>query len=176
MIIVQFALSGWQVACIAAVMAVFYPVPNETSEENERQTEIKRLVDLVTSARSPRLQEAYETKLEALLAESEKTPNIERDADLSIPYRTAFDKATTLLKNPHSVWEKVPVTEKHRLYLFLFDGKISYSRENGYRTADVTSFSSLFQDFLQQQQVLKKILYLAQVMKWLLQEPELKEN
>ncbi len=67
--------------------------------------------------------------------------------DLSIPYRTAIDKATKLLKSPYSVWQKIDIHEKHRLFYFLFEEKLSYSRTNGYRTDKNISAVRLFEEF-----------------------------
>ncbi len=119
-------------------------------EVEDRKSKIKQLMDMATQTRSPKVREAYETQIEELLTENETTPDPNQKIDLTIPYRTALDKATALLKNPHDVWQKLPAIEKQRLYYFIFDKRIAYDKETGYRTADVTSFSSLFQGFLQQ--------------------------
>lgn len=119
-------------------------------QAEERKKKIKQLADAASETSSLKVRKTYEAQIEELMTEDEKSPSGNQDIDLTIPYRTALDKATTLLKNPHSVWEKVSAIEKHRLYYFIFDQRIAYSRESGYRTAEAVPFSSLFQDFLQQ--------------------------
>lgn len=67
--------------------------------------------------------------------------------DLGVPYRTALKKATTLIRSPYSVWRKMPVREQHELFFFLFDEKIVYARNSGYRTSETTTAARLFEDF-----------------------------
>ena len=66
--------------------------------------------------------------------------------DLSIPYRTALDKATKTLENPISIWDSVDVHEQHRLFFFLFEAKLQYDKEDGYRTGDSLSTTRLFEE------------------------------
>jgi hypothetical protein len=48
------------------------------------------------------------------------------------------------------LWKNLPAVEKQRLFYFIFDKRIAYSRENGYRTAEAMPFSSLFEGFTKQ--------------------------
>lgn len=67
--------------------------------------------------------------------------------ELDIPYRTALKKATALVKNPYFVWKKLSVTEQHELFYFIFDGKITYTKNEGFRTAEMPTAARLFEDF-----------------------------
>lgn len=66
---------------------------------------------------------------------------------LEVPYRTALDKATKLLKNPHSIWEGFDVLEQHRLFFFIFEQKLPYNQLTGYRTEGITTISAFFEEF-----------------------------
>ena len=111
---------------------------------------IKQLTDAASQARSHKVREAYELQIEELLTEEETSPDPTQKIDLAIPYRTALDKATALLKNPYAIWKNLSAVEKQRLYYFIFDKRIAYSKENGYRTAEAMPFPSLFQGFVKQ--------------------------
>ena len=67
-----------------------------------------------------------------------------------MPYRTALGKSADVLKNPIKIWEKVDVAEKHRLFYFLFEKRLAYSKEDGYRTANELSSTRLFESFADQ--------------------------
>ncbi|MBI4599283.1 recombinase family protein [Candidatus Uhrbacteria bacterium] len=117
------------------------------SAEKERKLMIQQLTDLAVHARSQKVRETYEAQIEKLALNGEAAP---QTTDLTVPYRTAFEKATAMLENPVDVWKKTSAVEKQRLFFFVFDKRIAYNRENGYRTDETSLFSSLFQDFLQQ--------------------------
>lgn len=86
-------------------------------------------------------------KLEDKLTAQEQGINRE-NIDLSIPYRTALDKATGLLNNPYKIWKKLDVFEKQKLFFFIFDEKIPYHQKDGYRTAEKPYSIRLFEDFV----------------------------
>jgi site-specific DNA recombinase len=118
--------------------------------EDERKLKIKQLTEMVLKARSKELQEVYEAQIEEAAKETSASTEAIQEIDLDIPYRTALSKATTLLRNPYIAWHKVSAVEKQRLYYFIFDRKISYSRFEGYRTAEESMVSSLFEGFIKQ--------------------------
>ena len=102
-------------------------------------------------ARSEQVKAAYETQMEEMedaLHDPENQPLDE--IDFSIPYRTALDKATRMLKNPSDAWEKLDVREKHKLFFFVFERKLAYSIKTGYRTNEITTAARLFEDFVVQ--------------------------
>lgn len=117
--------------------------------EDERKLKIKQLAEMAMKARTEKLRRVYEAQIEEM-PDGETSLDPSQKIDLTVPYRTALDKATAMLKNPYDVWQKVSVIEKQRLYYFIFDKRIAYSRENGYRTAEASSFSLLFEGFVKQ--------------------------
>jgi len=68
--------------------------------------------------------------------------------DIDIPYRTALDKSTKLLKSPYDIWVSVDVHEKQRMFFFVFDKKLPYSKETGYRTEEILCATRLFEEFV----------------------------
>lgn len=67
-----------------------------------------------------------------------------------LSYRTAFTKATAMLKNPVSIWDSVDHLEKQRLFFFLFDSRLAYSKTDAFRTADTLSSTRIFEEFADQ--------------------------
>jgi site-specific DNA recombinase len=119
-------------------------------EVKELDSKISLLTDKVLNAKSEEIANAYERQIEKTeneLKQKKQRINSE-DLDLSIPYRTALEKATGLLKNPYKIWSKLDIFEKQKLFFFIFDGKIPYHKETGYRTAEKPYSISLFEDFV----------------------------
>ena len=69
-------------------------------------------------------------------------------SDVDVPYRTALDKSTKLLKSPYDIWVSVDVREKQKMFYFIFDEKLAYSKKAGYRTDKLPSAVRLFEEFV----------------------------
>ncbi len=41
----------------------------------------------------------------------------------------------------------MPVREQHELFFFIFDAKLTYSKKDGYRTAETPTAARLFEGF-----------------------------
>ena len=110
---------------------------------------IRQLSDRAVNAKTEALVEVYEKQIEELL-EQKSGINTEgfTTEDLDIPYRTALDKATTLLKSPYKIWTQLDVFEQHKLFFFIFDEKLPYSKLEGYRTDKIPSAIRLFEEFV----------------------------
>lgn len=113
------------------------------------EQKVKDLTELVRTAKSKTLRDAYEAELEAAAKELADT-NREQNVDLKVPYRTALNKSLALLKNPVSVWDIVDTIEKHQLFFFLFEGRLEYSKAEGYRTAQKLATTKVFEEFCEQ--------------------------
>lgn len=126
------------------------------AEETYRQEELKtleakatRLTEAVLGAKSDAVREVYEKQIEDIadqITELKSLPAV--PTDLTIPYRTAIDKATGLLKSPYSVWQNMSVVEQHSLYYFIFEEKLRYNQFTGYRTEKSPNAIRLFEDFV----------------------------
>lgn len=114
-------------------------------EEKEAQ-----LTDLILTEQSDDLKQAYKKQLKRVANEIKEAQTSPEKIDLSIPYRTAFDLATKMLKNPYSAWESMDVFEQHRLFFFIFEEKLPYNHLTGYRTDDIPLTVRLFEDFAEQ--------------------------
>lgn len=68
--------------------------------------------------------------------------------DLGTPCRTALDKATLLLESPYKIWHAVGVREQQKLFYFIFDERLAYSKKAGYRTDNLLCAVRLFEDFV----------------------------
>lgn len=113
----------------------------------ELQKKLSDLAELARKASSDIVRRTYETQIEEAgtgLERIEQTVPVTRD--LGVPYRTALDKTTALLKNPVSAWDLFDVHEQHRLFFFLFEGKLAYTKNEGYRTGNSLSTTRLFEE------------------------------
>ncbi len=111
------------------------------------EEKIARLTTMVIETNSEHLRFVYEKQIEEMAIEmnsfSEKT--IDED-DLKEIYRTALKKVLKLLKNPYKIWISADTLEKHKLYFFLFERKLKYCKNKGYRTAKSPYCTSGFED------------------------------
>ncbi|NQV13389.1 MAG: recombinase family protein [Parcubacteria group bacterium] len=120
-------------------------------DKNKLEGKAQKLTDMIIASKSENIKKVYERQIEETANEIEEIKNESiRDVDLSIPYRTALDKATGLLENPHKYWQKLEVGEKQKLFYFIFEQKLPYNQNEGYRTAGITSYTRLFEDFATQ--------------------------
>ncbi len=117
-------------------------------EQMRLEEKAKRLTDMIIGAHSEAIKRTYERQLEVTANEieavEEKTGG---KIDWTVPYRTALDKATGLLKNPHSIWQKLELADQHKLFHFMFEQKLPYHRTDGYRTAQIACATRLFEEF-----------------------------
>ncbi len=113
------------------------------------EEKISQLTDRLISAKTEGIQRGYESQIEKAQNEIDQLNAVDsRQTDLSVPYRTALDKAVTLLKNPYKIWSEVDVIEKQKLFYFIFEDNIAYSKKDGYRTAQKTYAIRLFEEFV----------------------------
>ena len=118
-------------------------------EINELNDRTRELTDLVRKAKTDTLRGVYEKQIEETAFELERLRgHTAKGTDLLIPYRTALAKSKQLIKSPYSVWKKMELEERHELFFFIFDEKLVYDKENGYRTADLPTAAKLFEDFV----------------------------
>lgn len=113
------------------------------------EQEIREFTDSASRTRSDLVREQYEKRIEELAKElKDKKPG--QNGDLKVPFRTAFDKATKMLKSPIMIWDSVDPIEKQRLFFFLFDDRLIYSKSAAFRTADSLSTTRIFEEFCEQ--------------------------
>ena len=118
-------------------------------KEEKLQEKIDQLTDMVINAADETLKRTYEKQLQKVVEELEELRAKTFDeASLDVPYRTALNKSTGLLKSPYKIWDSVDVHEKHRLFFFLFEEKLPYSKKTGYRTDNLSCAIRVFEEFL----------------------------
>ena len=115
----------------------------------ELREKIKGLTEIVIDKnKSFALREACEKQVDEFSLILKKMEQSEpENIDLDTPYRTALDKATLFLKSPYEYWVNVDVLEKQRMFFFIFDEKLPYSENMGYRTDKIPSAVRLFEEF-----------------------------
>ena len=120
----------------------------KAKELRERIRELSDLARKAAANSADTLQRVYESQMEDSALELERLEHLlGGERDLEVPYRTALGKAIGMLENPITIWDTVDTTEKHRLFFFLFETKLEYSKIDGYRTADSLSNTRLFREF-----------------------------
>ncbi len=113
------------------------------------EEKIKELTNLAIKTKSNTVRILYEKQIEEIANEIDEVEiSSTEKIDLSIPYRTALNKATNLLKSPYKIWDKLPVIEKQQLFYFIFEEKIPYDMQRGYRTDKIPTAIRLFEDFV----------------------------
>ncbi len=112
------------------------------------EDKIKCLSDAAVSTKSEAVRVVYEKQIEDTVSEIEALESdYFHESDMSIPYRTALDKVTGLLKNPYTVWKSMSPREQHELFYFIFQQKVPYDVKEGYRTEKIPSVVRLFEEF-----------------------------
>ena len=110
---------------------------------------IAQLSELAGTTKSETVREAYEKQIEDLSPILKQMEGEQpKEPDFNIPYRTALDKSSALLKSPYKYWESVDVVEKQRMFFFIFDEKLPYSKTEGYRTDKIPCATRLFEEFV----------------------------
>lgn len=124
-------------------------IRRERELSDDKITEITEMIVKARRTGNTDLEQIYEKQIQKI------TKNVEdlssgsmENIDLAVPYRTALEKVTGMLKKPYAVWNKMNLIEKHKLFFFIFEGKLWYHRENGYRTDKVLSYTRLFESFV----------------------------
>ena len=104
-------------------------------DEVEKQTE--QLLDRIVSTDTPTLIKAYEARIRKL--EDEKLTLGERIANCGRPVRTFEDTYRTaldFLSNPWILWSSSRIEDKRAVMKLAFADRLSYVRNEGYRTAE----------------------------------------
>lgn len=121
---------------------------NKTKERQELDKMAIELTKAMFDAKTTQTKNLFERQLDDVAKRIEELDaELENKIDLSIPYRTALNKATELLKYPYNIWQTMNVTEQHRLFFFIFEEKLPYNQITGYRTDKISSISALFEEF-----------------------------
>ena len=107
---------------------------------------LRELSELARKTQSDVVRRGYEAQMEETGRELEPLQRPVKKTDIAVPYRTAYEKSTGMLKSPITVWESVDVFEQHRLFFFLFEDKLPYHKTNGYWTADSLSSTRIFEE------------------------------
>ncbi len=120
------------------------------SKKKELEDKMIDLTNLLISSKNSTLKNVYERQLEKLGGEIDGVESgiVDIDDVDDVPYRTALDKAIGLLKNPYNIWIELTTREKHDLFYFIFNGKLQYSINNGYRTSETSTAIKLFDSFI----------------------------
>ncbi|HEY1041128.1 MAG TPA: recombinase family protein [Candidatus Paceibacterota bacterium] len=121
---------------------------NKEVEKERLEEKIRGLTDIAFKTISDEVRGAYEQQIEESVKELKKIKEESvQKVDLDVPYRTALTKAKTFLKTPYIAWENSSTLEKQQLFYFVFDQKIPYEINQGYRTTEIPSAIRLFEEF-----------------------------
>lgn len=123
-----------------------------TREKTELEDKVKKLTDMICDAKNEKLRSIYEKQLEEVGSELDTLAERAsiKEIDMKVPYRNALKKAIGLIKSPYVIWKKLDVIEKHRLFYFIFDEKLLYSKKEGYRNDNLPCAVRLFEQFATQ--------------------------
>lgn len=99
--------------------------------------EISSLIDLSYKTQSDIVRTQYERRIELLgvrIKELEKLLK-EKPTEYRVSFRTALTRVLSFLKSPYTAWKQAPLLEKYKLYYFLFEERLVYAKNEGFRTA-----------------------------------------
>lgn len=115
------------------------------------EEKVSNLTEMSMVTKSIAVRSIYEQEIEVTLRKKyEIESRSQYEIDPSIPYRTILGQVIGLLKRPLPVWKSLSLLEQHRLFYFIFEQKLPYDRELGYRTAEISSLARLFGEFVEQ--------------------------
>jgi len=118
------------------------------SNKQELQQKIRQITEMIFKAKSENLKRMYEDQLEQMAKEFEELEEGSiANIDLSVPYRTANEKALKMLKSPYKIWTSLDLIEKRKFFYFIFEEKLPYDIKGGYRTDKIPTAVRLFEDF-----------------------------
>jgi hypothetical protein len=103
---------------------------------------------MAIAAKSETVRDVYEKQIEETAREIEALSGLSFEgSNMSVPYRTALDKALGLLKSPYMAWKSLSVKEQQELFYFIFQEKVPYDVKEGYRTEEIPTVVRLFEEF-----------------------------
>ena len=108
---------------------------------------IEQFIDRVMLSDSPSLVSAYENRIRAL--EEEKVAIRENIAKCGTPLKSfdaSFRTAMEFLGNPHKLWLSDRLSDKRAVLKLTFADRLSYTRNDGFRTALTTSPFKILSD------------------------------
>ena len=119
------------------------------AQKKSLEQKLSEITDLMLASKSAAVRRAYEKQIENTEKEIEELEGQSMpELDLKVPYQTALEKAALLLKKPYIAWDKFDVFEKQKLFFFLFQAKLPYSRKFGYQTSQIPYAARLFEEFV----------------------------
>ena len=108
---------------------------------------VEQFLDRVVEADNSILIETYETKIRSLQEEkvylSEKVRNCGRPLDT---FENTFRTAIEFLGNPQKLWQSDNIEDQRMLLRMTFSDKITYDRNQGFRTAAMSQPFSLLEE------------------------------
>lgn len=114
-------------------------------QKSKLEEEIGGLADESIGIENLIVKRSYQKRIEEKSIELEKIEEkLGKEIDYVIPYRTSYDQITGMIKSPYKIWEKGTVKQKQELFSFMFDDKIVFVHEMGYRTPEKSCLYKLF--------------------------------
>ena len=105
----------------------------------ECEAEIDRYATLAGKSRVESVVAQYERQIEKLANELEGLQSSKvAEYDYGVPYRTALDKMTGILKQPCKTWVELDIFQQQKFFSFLFEQNLVYGKKEGYRTPKYT--------------------------------------
>lgn len=118
----------------------------KTKQRTEIENRIKEFTDELLKAKIEQSKDIFRNRIEEESIKLEELGNLVT-LDLSIPYRTALEKAIGLLRSPYMYWQKLDVFEQQKFFFFIYNEKLPYDYKEGYRTNKTTCAVRMFEEF-----------------------------
>ncbi len=130
-------------------------VKSKEKENLKRVQDLESKIELLSNqaieSKKDSIKRVYENQIEKTVKQLEEIESeLPKSIDYNIPYRTALNKSVGLLKSPYKVWISLDPIEQQRLFYFIFDEKLPYDKNEGYRTDKIPCAVRLFEEFVDQ--------------------------
>jgi len=101
--------------------------------------QVSELVDRIMTTNVESAKTAYENKIETLEQQKKDfEENVGKYDPLKFDFRTALEKVSKFLEEPHKTWDTGDLRDKHRVLQMCFSEQLRYDKYNGFRTADLS--------------------------------------
>ena len=138
------AVSKWEEK-IKGIEKTKQNIESDILQNNER---IGSLAERAAQSTVPSVTNAYEKQIEKLDSENkELQEKLHRIESVKIDFRTALDEVLGYIKSPYNTWQNGDLDTRHTISSMVFQGKPSYERKTGFRTADFAVIIRLFEQF-----------------------------
>jgi site-specific DNA recombinase len=120
---------------------------NAQKELGKIEVEIEKLLDASLNAKSQKIRELYEEKLEKVQKEKEELEDTSKNSTHFVSLSAAFERGKHTLQNPLETWKKGSTKAKMAVQNLVFRNHLLYDRKNAFGNSEMSLLFSILQPF-----------------------------